>query len=312
MPLAIELAAGRLSSFSLADLHRRLDRSLDLLGGGRPTADARHRTLRATVEWSYRLLPADERTLFRYLSVFVDGIDLDDAEWLATELGLATDPGSVLAHLVDASMIDAVIGVGTRYRMLETLRAFGLDRLADAGETAAATSIFLHWAVRLTGWLATALSTDHEPAADGVLRRELPNLRAAWRLARGRENVDDAAAIVSALFDAVAYRDLLEIRRWAEELAADPALVGHQRAGSVFGTAAEAAYHRGDYAEAERLARSGLGLAFDEADSRYCWSALSVAALARGSFADAVEHALTATTRFSPGRTVRVAAVSAC
>ena len=57
MPLAIELAAGRLSSFSLPDLHSRLDRSLDLLGSGRPSGDARHRTLRATIEWSYELLP---------------------------------------------------------------------------------------------------------------------------------------------------------------------------------------------------------------------------------------------------------------
>ncbi|HEX6403237.1 MAG TPA: hypothetical protein VF003_08805 [Pseudonocardiaceae bacterium] len=58
MPLAIELAAGRLSTFSLADLHDRLDRSLDLLGGSRPSADARHRTLRSTIEWSYQLLTA--------------------------------------------------------------------------------------------------------------------------------------------------------------------------------------------------------------------------------------------------------------
>jgi tetratricopeptide (TPR) repeat protein len=79
----------------------------------------------------------------------------------------------------------------------------------------------------------------------------------------------------------------------------------------VFGTAAEAAYHRGDYAEAERLARSGLGLAFDEADSRYCWSALSVAALARGDFADAVEHALTAATlTVRPGENLVVAALA--
>ena len=107
MPLAIELAAGRLSTFSLADLRGRLDRSLDLLGGGRPSGDARHRTLRATVEWSYQLLTEDERRLFRHLSVFVDGVDLDTAERLAADLGLGSDPGSVLARLVDASMIEA-------------------------------------------------------------------------------------------------------------------------------------------------------------------------------------------------------------
>jgi hypothetical protein len=78
LPLAIELAAGRLSGLSLVDLHRRLDRALDLLGG-RTGGGARHRTLRATVEWSYQLLDENERRLFRYLSVFADGIALDDA-----------------------------------------------------------------------------------------------------------------------------------------------------------------------------------------------------------------------------------------
>ncbi len=80
MPLAIELAAGRLSSMSVADLHSRLDRSLDLLGSGRSSGDARHRTLRATVEWSYELLTEEQRSLFRNMAVFVDGIDLASAE----------------------------------------------------------------------------------------------------------------------------------------------------------------------------------------------------------------------------------------
>ncbi|WP_205857536.1 AfsR/SARP family transcriptional regulator, partial [Phytoactinopolyspora endophytica] len=117
MPLAIELAAGRLSTFSLADLHARLDRSLDLLGGGRSGADARHRTLRDTVEWSYRLLSEDERRLFRHLSVFVDGVDLATAERLATDLHMDADPGSVLSRLVDASMLEAHFDDGTRYRL---------------------------------------------------------------------------------------------------------------------------------------------------------------------------------------------------
>ncbi len=291
IPLAIELAAGRLSSFSLADLHQRLDRSLDLLGSGRPSTDARHRTLRATVEWSYDLLPSDERRLFRHLSVFVDGVDLDAAERLAADLGPGSDPGSVLAHLVDASMIDADFAVGTRYRMLETLRAFSLDRLAAAGEDEAAAGHLLRWAVELTAWIDDTLTTEREPAADAVLRRELPNLRAAWQLARRRGCIDDAAAIVVALFDAVAYRDLVEIRGWAEELADDPALTTHPLATAVLGTAAEAAYHRSDYPRADRLARAGLERATDDAGSWYCLLPLSVA---RGAYADVVEHSLAA------------------
>ena len=302
MPLAIELAAGRLSTFSLADLHRRLDRALDLLGG-RPSGEARHRTLRATVEWSYQLLDDDERRLFRYLSVFVDGIALDAAEQLATDLELAGDPGTVLSRLVDASMLEAEFaesteftGTGTRYRMLETLRAFGLDRLAAEGEDRDADDRLLAWAVRLTEWFEATVATEREPEADAVLRRELANLRAAWRLARGRDAVDDAAALVTALHDAVDYRDLLEIRDWAEELAAgfadDPALARHPRAAAVLGTAGEAAYHRGDHATAERLARLGLSRATDAFGTWRCMSVLAVVALARGAYGETVEHCL--------------------
>ena len=301
LPLAIELAAGRLSTFSLADLAARLDRALDLLGD-RTGAEARHRTLRATVEWSYDLLGPDEQRLFRYLAVFVDGVDLDTAERLAADLGLDSDPGSVLARLVDASMIDADFEGGTRYRMLETLRAFGLDRLAATGEDEAAAGRMLRWAVELTAWVDAAMTTEREPEADAALRRELPNLRAAWRQARSRGSLDDAVAMVIALFDAVAHRDLVEIRGWAEDLASDPALATHPRAAAVLGTAAEAVYHRGDYPGADRLARAGLERATDAEGRWYCLMALSVAALARGAHADVVEHSLAAAALAVPRR----------
>jgi predicted ATPase/DNA-binding SARP family transcriptional activator len=294
MPLAIELAAGRLSTFSLTDLHRRLDRSLDLLGGGRPTVDARHRTLRATVEWSYDLLTDDERRLFRQLSVFVDGVDLETAERIGTEMGLRPDPGTALAHLVDASMIDVAFDGATRYRMLETLRAYGLDRLAEAGEDEAAGERFVGWAVELADWIGTVLSTEREADADAVLRRELPNLRAAWRLARGRGLLDAAAAMVTALYEAMSYRDLVELRGWAEELVDDPAIVAHPDAAAVLGTAAEAAYLGGDHPRAERLARAGLERAADDAGRWFCLIPLAWAELARGAYPEVVEHCLAA------------------
>jgi predicted ATPase/DNA-binding SARP family transcriptional activator len=296
MPLAIELAAGRLSAFSLADLHSRLDRSLDLLGGGRPSADRRHRTLRATIDWSYQLLTDDERRLFRHLSIFADGVDLPTAEQVAAGLGLEVDPGSVLARLVDASMLTAefAAGGGTRYRMLHIVRTFGLDRLAATGEDDAAAGRMLRWAVELTAWIEATMTTEREPQADAALRRELPNLRAAWQLARSRGALDEAAAIITALFDAVTYRDLVEIRGWAMELADDPAIATHPRAAAMLGTAAEAAYQSGDYPRADRLARAGLQQAGDNTGSWYCLMPLSVADLARGAYADCVEHSLAA------------------
>jgi predicted ATPase len=289
IPLAIELAAGRLSTFALSDLHTRLDRSLDLLAG-RPSGEARHGTLRATVEWSYRLLAAEEQRLFRYLAIFVDGVELAAAERLAAALGLAGDPGTLLARLVDASMLEADFTAGTRYRMLETLRAYGLDRLEAAGETEEAARHLVDWAVDLTAWVAVTMTTAREPDADATLRRELSNLRAAWRHARDRKLLDAAAAIVVALMDAM-YRDLIELRAWAEELGADPALDGHPLGPDVLGVAAEAAYHRGDYPFAEYLCRRGLALG---GSSWYCLTVLSNADLARGGWDDAIEHALAA------------------
>jgi predicted ATPase/DNA-binding SARP family transcriptional activator len=296
LPLAIELAAGRLSTFSVHDLLDRLDRSLDLLGDGRPSSDARHRTLRATLAWSYELLSEDEQRLFRHLSVFADGVPLAAAERLAADLHVAHDPGHVLARLVDASMIEPEFHDegGTRYRMLEVVRAFGRDRLAALGEHDQAELAVIAWASALVSWLATALASDDEPRADGTLRRELPNLRAAWGLARHRGDLDAAVIIATGLFDAIAYRDLIELRGWVADLAADPALSQHHRAAAVFGAAAEAAYHHGDHAGADQLARRGLGLSPDTNTAWYCHMPRSVVALARGDFAAAVAHAMQA------------------
>jgi predicted ATPase/DNA-binding SARP family transcriptional activator len=317
MPLAIELAAGRLSTFSIEDLRDRLDRALDLLGHGGghgrtgattgrtgaregravdsiPGGDRRHATLRATIEWSYALLTDDQQRLFRNLSVFVDGADIDTVERIGTDLHLDTDPGSVLARLVDASMIVADLTTRPRYRMLHLLRAFGMDRLAAAGEADAAVERLTRWAVDLTASIEDDLLTDREPAADAVLRRELPNLRYAWQQMRARAALDAAAAMVSALHDAVTYRDLVEIREWAEELADDPGTLNDPRAAAVLGTAAEAAYHRGDYGRADALARRGLELAVDGAGRWRCLLTLCVVDLAREEHNACVAHALAA------------------
>ncbi|QTE30914.1 BTAD domain-containing putative transcriptional regulator [Pengzhenrongella sicca] len=303
IPLAIELAAGRLSTFSLEDLRDRLDRALDLLGGGAPSGEPRHRTLRATIEWSYDLLAEPERLVFRHLSVFVDGVPLETAERVAAELAPGLDSGSVLARLVDASMLTAVFGPdGTRYRMLETLRSFGTDRLAAAGESAAAADRFVRWGVALASWIGAGLASEREPEADAVLRRELANLRAVWQLIRRREAFDDAAVLVTALINAIAYRDVVELRAWAQELADDPALDRSPHAAAVLGTAAEAAYQGGDHRRAARLARAGLERGPAAESAWFCLLPLAVAELADTAYADVVEHALAAAAQPGPSR----------
>ncbi|GAA1757341.1 BTAD domain-containing putative transcriptional regulator [Nonomuraea bangladeshensis] len=124
LPLAIELAAARLRALTPRELADRLGDRFLLLTGGSRTALPRHRTLRAVVAWSWDLLDDDERVLAERLAVFAGGFDLAAAEGAGGSL-------DVLAALVDKSLVQAA-GDG-RYRMLETIREYGLERLADAG-----------------------------------------------------------------------------------------------------------------------------------------------------------------------------------
>jgi predicted ATPase/class 3 adenylate cyclase len=140
MPLAIELAAARLRSMSLPDLHARLDQRLRLLTGGRRTALERQQTLRATVAWSYSLLTVAEQALLARLSVFAGGFDLPAAEAVCGFGAVdAVEVAALLGSLVDKSLVvTEPVAAGLRYGLLETIRLFAAERLADAGEEASA------------------------------------------------------------------------------------------------------------------------------------------------------------------------------
>jgi predicted ATPase/class 3 adenylate cyclase len=136
MPLAIELAAARLRSLSLGALHDRLDQRFRLLTGGSRTALERQQTLEATVDWSYSLLNRAEQSLLRRLSVFAEGFDLDAAEQVCGFGDLeALEVTGLLGSLVDKSLVVAEpTGRALRYRLLETIRQFAAERLAEAGD----------------------------------------------------------------------------------------------------------------------------------------------------------------------------------
>jgi predicted ATPase/class 3 adenylate cyclase/Tfp pilus assembly protein PilF len=135
LPLAIELAAARLRSLSLADLAGRLDQRFRLLTGGSRTAPGRQQTLRATVEWSYSLLDRAEQLLLRRLTVFAESFDLDAAEAVCGFGDIeAFDVTGLLGSLVDKSLVVAdPAGPALRYRLLETIRQFAAENLAQAG-----------------------------------------------------------------------------------------------------------------------------------------------------------------------------------
>jgi predicted ATPase len=133
--LAIELAAGRLAGLGVRGLASSLDDCFQVLTHGRRTALPRHQTLRATLDWSYQLLPLEEQIALRRLSVFSGSFAVDDGGAVIGPDQHLTDEGEWLASLVDKSLVIANRSGGTlRYSLLETTRAYAQERLAEAGE----------------------------------------------------------------------------------------------------------------------------------------------------------------------------------
>jgi predicted ATPase len=183
LPLAIELAAARVKVLSPAELLTRLDRMLPLLTGGPQDRSVRLRSMGAAISWSYDLLDPDEQALFRQLSVFAGGFTLDAAESVAQSLH--SDAPSVLdviTSLVDKSLLRRLDGDGdeARFGMLATIQEYGLERLAAAGDDAAArrahAAYFLGLAER--AWPAFRQRAGQEPWLDR-LEAERANFRAA-------------------------------------------------------------------------------------------------------------------------------------
>jgi predicted ATPase/DNA-binding SARP family transcriptional activator len=281
LPLALELAAGRVGTLSFADLHDRLDSALDLLEGGRAPADARHRTLRDTIDWSFRTLDPAERRLLCRISVFPGGVDLATAERLGARPGAV--PARDVARLVDTSMLGVEQRAGGfRYRPLETVRAFALDHLAADGERDAADDALLAWAVDLAADARDLAGGPDEPAADARVRAELPNLLAAWDLATRRADVDARVALVTSLDTFLLWRDLTDLAAWSLDLVADPALEGHPRRAEIVGMAAQSAWHRGDLGEAVDLAERSRAEAPTPEAAAPALDALAAVALFRG------------------------------
>src|SRR5215216_3035314 len=139
LPLAIELAAARISTLSVKQIATRLRDPLGLLTMASRTAPPRERTLRGALDWGYALLAEPERKLFRWLSVFADGWTLEAAETVGVGDGIQKeDVLDLLSRLVDKSLVVAEAnGDGTaRYRMLELVRRYGWEKLEESGEEA--------------------------------------------------------------------------------------------------------------------------------------------------------------------------------
>ena len=202
MPLAIELAAARVGTLSLEQISERLEGSLALLTGGARTALDRQRTLRGTLDWSYGLLLEPERVLFRRLSVFAGGWTLGASEAVASGEGVAQgEVLDILSGLVEKSL---VVAKGTaegdvRYRLLEPIRQYALEKLEESGEAEDVTRAHAEHFLALAEEAEPNLVGPREAEWLERLGVELDNLRAALTWASERREAELGLKLAGAL-----------------------------------------------------------------------------------------------------------------
>jgi non-specific serine/threonine protein kinase len=284
IPLAIELAAARTKVLSVEQITNRLDNSFGLLSAGSRTAMPRQRTLHATMDWSHELLPNKEQILFRRLAVFAGGFTLEAVETICAGEELERDDVlELLSHLVDKSLVlVAEQGREARYRLLETVRQYGREKLEESGERGKLLD-------RHAGYYL-ALAEEAEPELKGArqvawlerFEREHVNLRAAisWSLERG--DLQGAARLGWALWLFWwIHGHFAEGRRWMEEVLSGggkAAMPAYARAQALF-VAGTMACGQGDERSAEPLLEESVALFRKLGDGRGVAYALGSAAV---------------------------------
>ena len=278
LPLAIELAAMWIKVLTPAALRDRLARALPLLDGTARGVSDRQRTLRGAISWSYTLLDTAEQALFRRLSVFRGGWTLDAAEAaLAGDAVAADDVLTLLAQLAGQSLVIAADGAA-RFTMLETVREFAAEKLAEAGEDQV-------WRRRHRAWcLALAEQADTSGAAGlDRLAQEHDNLRAALSMEESGEadEAEQRLQLVARLWRFWQVRGFLAEgrRRIDEALAAAPGATPQTRA-RVLNGAGSLAYYQADFAAARDYYQAALIAREAAADQRGALAAASNLAMA--------------------------------
>jgi sugar phosphate isomerase/epimerase len=255
LPLAIELAAARLHTHSLAEVAAGLDERFSLLSSGYRTS-TRHGSLRAAVSWSFDLLDERLQRLLDELSVFAGPFTAADAEAVCT-----LDPPprlDDLTQLVERSLVTRT--AGGRYALLETLRAFGTEHVATAGTTDALrdrhAQHFVDWVEDADGHL---LDAGPEPLAS--IEAALPDLRAALDWLLSNDRIDLASRLIAALRDYGFFRPRPDVLQWADRvIAADPDGTD-ARSSLVHVASCYGAWMVGDVARSHTISERGFELA---------------------------------------------------
>ena len=293
VPLAIELAAARMAGLSPADLVERLSWRFRLLRGGPRTATDRHQTLRAVVDWSYNLLDEPSQRVFEVLSAFAGRFPLMAAEQLVAALpdvasavvasGPDRDVASTVLSLVDRSMVAAASEQPTAYALLETLRAYGRERMEARGCAEQVRRAHAELYARLAVEAEGHLYRPGHVAAVERLAAAVDELRAAaaWAV---EHDVALAARLLGAMAIYVEHRVPAEVPRWAEGTLAAAAREDRTVPGlaKVYGVAAAGARFAGDLDRGRALAEEGLAVAEDPAAEGYLRYLLSEISLFQG------------------------------
>jgi predicted ATPase/class 3 adenylate cyclase/DNA-binding CsgD family transcriptional regulator len=200
LPLAIELAAARVRALSLDEILDSLHDRFRLLTGGARTAVRRQQTLRASVDWSHALLTEPERVLFRRLAAFLGGFDFHAAQTVASGSEIERfQVLDLLTLLVDKSLVVADDSPGrSRYRLLETVRQYALEKLGESGEADAVRARHRDYYTALAALLDAPAGTDHEQRL-GQAETEIDNLRAAFAWSRENSAIELALTLASSL-----------------------------------------------------------------------------------------------------------------
>lgn len=257
LPLAIELAAARAPVIGLEALLDRLDDALGLLTAGLRDAPARHQTLRATLDWSYDLLPPAQRAFHSSLAVFRGGATLGAIEAVCGRL--SEDVIRDLAELVDAGLLrrEAIAGVDPRFGMLATVHDYALERLESADWAESVRAGHAAFFESLAREAELGLESDSQAAWYARIERELDNIRAALDFAFGSGAVALGLQLVSSLGRFWrAHGHVTEARRWLETGLSLPGDVPAEVRAYAVWTAARQAMAQHDYEAAMPLVES--------------------------------------------------------
>lgn len=220
IPLAIELAAARMSSLTAPELLERADHQLHLPAGTRSQPSDRHRTVYAAIDWSYELLTVGEKRLFEQLSVFAGPFDLAAAEWMAADgATTALDVHRHLGDLVERSMLGVESGpFGRRFRFLQPIRQFGAERLNRSGTSAATQARHAGWCQQQVAGIGRQLAGWGEPEGVARLDELWPNLRLAFDWACDSGSTELAWSLIRPIVTEILLRSNNELGDWIERL----------------------------------------------------------------------------------------------